>query len=456
MRQIAVIGVFAAALAISNAGNAANLVANGDFDNPGVTPNNYLSMANVPPWFAEGAQAFMVIFAPGGADVNATDVPTLHLWGPHNGGPTVPGVIGGLPTQVLPATSPNGNNYLAVDADPSFVGPNSINQMIPTSTGSYVLNFDYAAAQYTDETGKTQDAWQVSLGGKVVGGVVTGGTVLIGPGSSTLNGKTTTTPVLSIPSQGFSGWKTDTVNFAVPTGSPVSELLSFLAVGTPAGLPPAVLLDSVSILPGCVSGTAASYIGTTCAIGDKEFSNFKYTSTAIGSAIASSALQTTISPVNSGNNEGFNIQGIFDAGPGGAADGVLSYTVQSLAGNTIDDAGLTIAGSAIGGGFATVGETICEGDLLSDGCASGTSATLQASLPGSATDSITFPGTDLVDVIKDIDVFGGTGFASLSDIINTVSQDPPDPPPVPEPASLALLGVGMAGLAGALVRRKRY
>jgi hypothetical protein len=50
--------------------------------------------------------------------------------------------------------------------------------------------------------------------------------------------------------------------------------------------------------------------------------------------------------------------------------------VQSLAGNTIDDAGLSLTGSAFGGGFATVGESICEGDLLSDDCASGTSATL--------------------------------------------------------------------------------
>jgi hypothetical protein len=466
LKRMAIAGLFAAALAVSGAGNAQNLVQNGEFNNPGVTPNNFFPNATVADWFLAGWGGDVVIYAPYGANPGSSA--PLHLW------TTLPpdNTPNGLATTPTSPKDP-GTNYLAADADPSLrPSPTSINQYISITTGNYVLNFDYAAAQYTDKTHATQDAWQVSLGGTVMAAppppagtdtVVTGGTVLTNPNPPILNGKTTTTPVLNNVGQGFTGWQEDSVPFTATSAeiNPFGKsLLSFLAVSPSTGLPPVVLLDSVSILPACVATTAASYIGKTCAIGDKEFSNFQYTPTAIGSAVASSAAQTMITPVMSGNNEGFNIQGLWDAGPGGAADGVLSYTVQSMAGDTIDDASLSLTGSAFGGGFATVGETICEGDYLSDGCASGTSATLQGFLPSAATENITFDPTDLVDISKDIDVFGGSGFASLSDVIDTVSQcatcDPPDPPAVPEPPSLALLGGGLAGLAGlGLVRRRR-
>jgi hypothetical protein len=45
-------------------------------------------------------------------------------------------------------------------------------------------------------------------------------------------------------SEGFTGWQTDSFTF---TATSTSEVLSFLAVGTPAGVPPFTLLDGISV-----------------------------------------------------------------------------------------------------------------------------------------------------------------------------------------------------------------
>ncbi len=63
----------------------------------------------------------------------------------------------------------------------------------------------------------------------------------------------TTTPVLYIDSHGFSDWQTDAITFtatAAEISGPLAGILSFLAQGPgPDSLPPAALLDSVSIVP---------------------------------------------------------------------------------------------------------------------------------------------------------------------------------------------------------------
>jgi hypothetical protein len=50
--------------------------------------------------------------------------------------------------------------------------------------------------------------------------------------------------VLNNASHGFTGWQYQTFTF---TASGTSDLLSFLAVGTPSGVPPFSLLDGVSL-----------------------------------------------------------------------------------------------------------------------------------------------------------------------------------------------------------------
>lgn len=118
--------------------------------------------------------------------------------------------------------SPDGGNFLASD---QLYYPGTISQTISGLTigGLYTLTFDYALAQQVGFTGANLDNyWQVGFG------------------SSVQN-----TSLLSIANGGFSGWKEATMTF---TATSTSELLSFLAKGTPAGAPPFLLLDGVSMV----------------------------------------------------------------------------------------------------------------------------------------------------------------------------------------------------------------
>ena len=134
---------------------------------------------------------------------------SLALWGIGNGGfdPIVP--------------SPAGGNFMANDGAYEQ-GP--ISQTIHGLTigHSYTLGFYDAAAQQTGFTGDTTESWTVSLG-------------------SDLN---VTTPTFSNPSMNFQFWQPEAYTF---TANATSEVLSFLANGTPTGEPPFSLLDGVSI-----------------------------------------------------------------------------------------------------------------------------------------------------------------------------------------------------------------
>lgn len=86
---------------------------------------------------------------------------------------------------------------------------------------TYQVTFDWAGAQMQSRTGATTEQLQVSLGSQSLD-------------TSTLNNA----------SEGFTGWKTATLDF---TANSPSEWLSFLSVGTPASYPPMALLTNVSM-----------------------------------------------------------------------------------------------------------------------------------------------------------------------------------------------------------------
>ena len=197
-------------LALALSAQAGNLVTNGGFE---TTTNGACGLqycTSAPPWQAGG---WGFLFAPGTADTTGSDLypgsQPLELWGPANGS-----------ANGLPATSPAGGNFLAVDGAFAVVPvQQTINNL--TVGDKYTVSFYWGGAQQYTFSGNNTEQWQVSLG------------------SQTLD-----TAVLQNTSHGFTGWKYESLTF---TADNSSDVLSFVAKGTPNGVPPFVLLDGVTM-----------------------------------------------------------------------------------------------------------------------------------------------------------------------------------------------------------------
>jgi hypothetical protein len=126
------------------------------------------------------------------------------------------------PSNSFNNAGPTGGNFIAED---SAYGTSPITQTVGGLVfgKTYTLSFFWAGAQQTGYTGATTDQWQVTLG----------------------SSGTQSTAVVNDVSTGFTGWMHQTMNFVATSAS---EQLSFLAVGTPAGVPPFALLSNVSLV----------------------------------------------------------------------------------------------------------------------------------------------------------------------------------------------------------------
>jgi hypothetical protein len=178
-----------------------NTVALDWVNGPGVNPNSTFG--------------YNFLFAPGTADTVGSLGADGHLklWGPGTGS-----------DNGLPATSPDGGNFIAADGAYE-IGVISQTLTLGLTVGDqYTIGFWWGGAQQSGFLGDTTDTWTVTLG------------------DQTFN-----TPIVDVPSQGFSGWEYQTFNFFADTSETVSPVLSFLAVGTPTGEPPFSLLDGVSL-----------------------------------------------------------------------------------------------------------------------------------------------------------------------------------------------------------------
>jgi hypothetical protein len=229
-----------AVMAVSRLASANALITNGSFESN--TGNGQLGFnTTVTGWSVPnpGAGAsYTFLYAPGTADTIGANgqYGNVGLWGPNNGSPNG-----------LPATSPDGGYYLAEDGD-FQVG--AISQTVSGLTvgSKYTISFDWAAAQQSGFAGASTEQFQVGFGSS-----------------------TQSTPVLSIASEGFSGWQSQSFLF---TADATSDVLSFLAVGTPNGVPTFALLDGVVAVPAVGSSAplpSALSIGTVLMIGVAAF-----------------------------------------------------------------------------------------------------------------------------------------------------------------------------------------
>jgi PEP-CTERM motif len=123
--------------------------------------------------------------------------------------------------------SPDGGAYMILDADPDFIGPLQQTVTHLTPGQKYDLSFYWAAGELSNRTGYLTSQLTGTFGGSAFATSVYDNTNPPGvPGS-------------------FSGWTK--VSFVV-TADSTSDVLSFLALGSPANnLPPVALLDGVSL-----------------------------------------------------------------------------------------------------------------------------------------------------------------------------------------------------------------
>jgi len=202
---------------------AGNLITNGSFSNTGTITSSYAvgTDGGLPGWtVTTSGNKILDCLVYQGATTNVC-------------GTTAFG--GGQTFWAFPGFSPDGGNYLAVDADSTYASP--ISQTISGLTvgQTYYLSFYQAGTeqkQGTSYTAATTQKWQVTFAG-------TSGT------QTFTSAQMSTTDKTLPPGNYYAPWQYQATTF---TATDATMTLTFLAQGTPTGQPPFALLDGVSML----------------------------------------------------------------------------------------------------------------------------------------------------------------------------------------------------------------
>jgi hypothetical protein len=122
------------------------------------------------------------------------------------------------------ATPPVSGNFVALDGGPTTGSAGSISQILSNLTvgTNYLVSFYWAAGQLQSKSGATTEDLIVTLGNQ-----------------------SQTTQVVNNASQSSTPWLQQSFIFQATS---TTETLTFLAQGTPIGLPPIVALDGVSMV----------------------------------------------------------------------------------------------------------------------------------------------------------------------------------------------------------------
>ena len=205
---LATAGLYILASALLAAPAMATTIINGSFESVGGASASYeIDQSNLPGW-TNGSSTPELL----NCVVLSTDISDPCGLASSNSGDVF---------WTNPTVSPDGGNFIAIDADPSF--SDAIDQMLSGLVVGdiYVVDFYQGAAQFRAVSGMTTDYWAVTLGSQ-----------------------SEDSDIMQDNTKSVVPWEAQSLQFTAT--SPI-ELLSFLAVGTPTGAPPTALLDGVSI-----------------------------------------------------------------------------------------------------------------------------------------------------------------------------------------------------------------